>query len=99
MIEIKTSKWTSPTSILVGGASGSGKTSFTAKLIENRKELFDPPPKHVMYFFKVYQKKYDNMKQVNPEIQFMDTPPTSLNGFKDLVEGCKKDGLIVVFGM
>ena len=98
MIEIKTSKWSSPTSILIGGASGSGKTSFTAKLIRSRNEIFDPPPKHVIYFFKVYQKKYDEMKQVNPEIRFIDTPPSNFEGFRDLVEGYKKDGLMVIFG-
>ena len=97
MLEIRSSKWSSPCSIVVAGASGSGKTCFTSNLIASRHKIFNPPPKHVMYFYKIYQDKYDEMKKVSPEIRFMNTPPTTFEGFRELVEGFKKDGLMVIF--
>ena len=99
MIEIKSSKWLSPTSIIIGGASGSGKTNFVANLITNRADVFTPPQKNVIYFYKVYQEIYDLMKKKNPEILFLNTPPTSIESFKDLVKECGSGGTMVIFGM
>ena len=97
MIQVKSRKWKAPTSLLVCGASGSGKTFFTANLIANKNKIFDPPPKNVIYFFKIWQEIYDTMKTSCPEIRFIDTPPSSFEGFRDLVESYKKDGVLVIF--
>lgn len=99
MIEIKSSKWFSPTSIIVGGASGSGKTNFVANLIANRTDVFTFPQKNVIYFYKIYQEIYDLMKKKNPEILFLNTPPSSIESFVDLIKECGSGGVMVVFGM
>ena len=97
MIEVKSRKWKAPTSLLVCGASGSGKTFFAANLIANRAKIFDPAPRNVVYFYKIWQEIYDRMKENCPEIRFIDTPPSSFEGFKDLMESYKKDGVMVIF--
>lgn len=98
MIEIQSRKWKAPSSLLICGASGSGKTFFTANLIANRGKIFDPPPRNVVYFFKIWQEIYDRMKETCPEIRFINTPPSSFEGFRDLMEGYKKDdGVMVIF--
>ena len=48
----------SPTSISITGCSGSGKTYFTFRLIENRNELFSVPPIKIMYRFGVWHSMF-----------------------------------------
>lgn len=40
-----------PSGILVGGQSGSGKTTFVLKLLQKRERMFDPPPKSILYAY------------------------------------------------
>ena len=96
-LTINSKKWSTPCSLLVGGSSGSGKTTFTSNLIAERMEIFSPPPRHVLYFYKIHQLKYDLMKKTNPEIRFINAPPSSFESFKKLVESYNKECLLVIF--
>lgn len=53
-----------PTTVCVSGASGSGKTTWIAKLIKNRHQMLQPPVKKVIYFYAVWQDKFNHMKDV-----------------------------------
>ena len=90
-------RWKTPTSIVIAGPSGSGKTHFLRNLLEVKSQLFDPPPKTVIYFYKVYQEHYDYMKKLDPSIFFIDELPQTVDGFKSLVEPHKEQGSLVVF--
>ena len=90
-------RWTTPASILIAGPSGSGKTHFLYNLLKVKDKIFEPAPQAVIYFYKIYQSKYDAMKKDNPSIFFIDQLPQNLESFKSLVEPHKATGSIVVF--
>lgn len=53
-----------PFTSIVSGPTGCGKTQFTLKLIANKNELIYPPPEKILWCFGVYQKEYDEVKDV-----------------------------------
>jgi len=53
-----------PSTWIIAGGSGSGKTHFTSKLIENKERLFKPhPPRAVVLFYKQWQPLYEDMRK------------------------------------
>ena len=55
-------KFYSPSTVIVSGASGSGKTSFVYDILKESKGMFIKPPKRIIYCYGVYQNLYDEMK-------------------------------------
>jgi len=53
-----------PFTTLVAGPTGSGKTWFVFKLIENVDVMIDPPPRRMVYCYGEYQKLFDKYPQV-----------------------------------
>ena len=54
-----------PFTALVAGPTGSGKTRFVFKLIENARVMIEPPPRRVVYCYGEYQelfKKYPDVE-------------------------------------
>ena len=51
-----------PSSVIVAGPSGSGKSELVEKLLKE-KTLFDPPPKKVVYCYDRWQTRFDRMKK------------------------------------
>ena len=54
----------------VSGASHTGKSHFVAKLILNRDYMFSDRAKKVIWCYSVYQPLYDEIKTLDPFIQF-----------------------------
>ena len=50
----------SPTTAMITGPTGSGKTKFVFKLLENLNTMFDVPVDKVYYFYGVWQDSFDN---------------------------------------
>ena len=90
-------RWKTPTSVILAGPSGSGKTHFLKNLLKVKSSLFDPPPSSTIFFYKVYQEHYDDMKTEDPSIFFIDELPQSIESFKSLVEPYRNKGSIVIF--
>ena len=90
-------RWSTPSSIILAGPSGSGKTHFLKKLLNVRYSLFDPPPKTVFFFYKVYQNHYSEMKNLDSSIFFIDELPQTVESFKSLIEPYKDKGSLVIF--
>ena len=63
-------KFHAPALITLSGASGSGKTVFTDRLIRNADALFDRPVAAVMYCYTAYQDKFAAMERDIPGIVF-----------------------------
>ena len=63
-------KFHAPALITLSGASGSGKTVFTDRLIRNADALFDQPVAAVMYCYTAYQDKFAAMEREIPGIVF-----------------------------
>lgn len=65
-----------PTTILINGCTGSGKTYFCYELLKHRNELFTVPPERTIVFFSCWQKIYDLMSKL-PNVEFYKGLPSS----------------------
>ena len=68
----------SPTSIILSGVSGSGKTTFLFRLLDEN--LFDAPPSRIYYFYGTWQPAFNNREN----IEFFEGLPQS---FENLYDG------------
>ena len=57
--------------LFLSGPSGSGKTTFIVNLIKNVKDIAKDPPKIVIYFFKEWQPKFNDLAD-ELNIQFLE---------------------------
>lgn len=63
-------------SMVVSGQSGSGKSMFCLKLIENLEGMFQTPPSHIYYCYGVWQKLYEHMENSFENISFHEGVPS-----------------------
>lgn len=56
-----------PTTIMVCGSTGVGKTVLIFKVIKNRTQLFDKPPEEIIWCYGAYQEVFERYK---PDITF-----------------------------
>ena len=64
-------RFKSPTSLIVYGATSSGKTSWTDKLLRCADEMFDQPIQKIVYCYGEYQPRFLTMEGEIPNIQFV----------------------------
>ena len=84
-------QWKHPFTALVAGPTGSGKTVFTAKLIEKASIMIDPPPLKILWCYGVYQKSFQDMRNVEfhegiPDINLFDGSQRTLLILDDLMQ-------------
>ena len=66
-----------PTTIILAGATGCGKTTWLKKLLEKQDEMFKEPPQKVLYFYGVWQPMFEEME--NAGVEFIKgLPPADL---------------------
>lgn len=70
------------TSIVVSGATCSGKTSWVFRLLQNKENMFAKPPQKVLYAYGIYQPLYEQMERELPFITFHQGLPSE----EDLTE-------------
>ena len=58
------------TSISVSGATCSGKTYWTFRLLRNKDEMFIKPPQKVLYCYGIFQQLYETMEKELPFVTF-----------------------------
>ena len=63
-------------SVIVCGASNSGKTSFVVKCIKNLHKMYITPPVSVHYFYGVHQQLFDDLAKENNTVHFREGAPT-----------------------
>ena len=63
-----------PATILLSGPTGCGKTRFVRRILEER--LIEPFPTRLLWVYGEWQRDYDEVKNIYPEIEFM-------NGYTD----------------
>ena len=63
------------TSLLVVGASCSGKTHFVADLVRHRSVMFDPEPVEIYWVYNSWQELYTQLQHDVPSIKFIDYIP------------------------
>ena len=87
---------THPFSMLVAGGRGAGKTEFVKKLLRFRFAYLTPPPDRVVWCYtKLQQKLYQELLNINPEIEYVLGIPTNLEEMFD----ASKNNLIVLDDM
>lgn len=55
----------SPFTMVIAGATGSGKSFWVKKLIEEAQSISKPPPSKIIYFYGEYQPIFGQMEHVN----------------------------------
>ncbi len=84
-----------PFSCIVAGPSGSGKSVFTVKLIEQASEIIEPPPEHVQWCYGVFQNFFHEIRGVEfqqglPLVQTFDGKRRTLLVIDDLMQEADK---------
>ncbi|WP_143213192.1 hypothetical protein, partial [Acinetobacter baumannii] len=67
-----------PFTMIVSGPTGSGKTVWIQKLLNNRLSTIDPSPQSILWFFAQDQPTYSQMKRTIPGIKFIKGLPSNL---------------------
>ena len=65
-----------PFTMIVAGPTRSGKTTWVAKLIQNRLRQIKPTPSRILWCYMHWQPMYTNLKKLMPEIIWGDALPT-----------------------
>ena len=71
--------------LFVSGPSRCGKTVFVAKLIENIQSFAKQPPSMILYVYKVWQDKYDEMRLLG--VNFMEDNENIVEKIKSTANG------------
>ena len=78
--------------LFVSGPSRCGKTVFVSKLIENIQSFAKQPPKSIIYVYKVWQDKYDEMSMMG--INFIEDHENIVDQIKSSAKG---QAILVIF--
>merc|ERR1712081_46978 len=78
--------------LFVSGPSRCGKTVFVAKLIENIQSFAKQPPTSIIYVYKVWQDKYDEMESLG--VNFMKDSENIIDNIKSTAKG---QSVLVIF--
>ena len=65
-----------PFTMIVAGPTRSGKTTWVARLLQNRLRQIIPTPSRIIYCFVHEQPMYEELKRLMPFIEFYDAMPT-----------------------
>ena len=57
-------RWLHPFTAIVAGPTGSGKTYFMMRFIDNVQEMIVPPPQKIIWYYGQWQDAYRNVKNV-----------------------------------
>merc|ERR1712101_2812 len=78
--------------LFVSGPSRCGKTVFISKLIENIQRFSKQPPRSIIYVYKVWQDKYEEMQSLG--INFMEDNEKAVENIKSTARG---QPILVIF--
>ena len=69
-------KFETPSTIVMSGATSTGKSWLIYKILKHAKGMFTSPPKKIIYCYGVYQDLYDEMQRDIPNIECFSGLPT-----------------------
>ena len=78
-------KFQSPSTWIISGMTGSGKTTWLYKLLTHKNSMFEEPPRRVMYCYSIWTKLFDDMEK-NFNVEFVQGMPTS-EKLKEIFDG------------
>ena len=68
-----------PFTMIVSGATLSGKTSWVKTLLKHKESMISPAPKKILFCYKYWQPSYTEMMQSIPEMMFHQGMPNPLD--------------------
>lgn len=80
--------------VLCQGASGSGKTSFIKRIIEERNHMFFKVPSKIIFIYSIYQSIYDEIAKMADDIVFIRYIPNE-NDLHEMVKDIDHALLII----
>ena len=87
-----------PSTMILAGQTGSGKSFFTKKLLSSKKNIFAPSaPKHTILFYREWQKLYDEMKEEKLINEFVRGMPDEKQLKTKMEKYIKKGGCLLIF--
>ena len=87
-----------PSTMILAGQTGSGKSFFTKKLLTSKKYIFAPSsPKHTILFYREWQKLYDEMKEEKLIDEFVKGMPDEKQLKAKMEKYVKKGGCLIIF--
>jgi|GWRWMinimDraft_12_1066020.scaffolds.fasta_scaffold09482_1 hypothetical protein len=87
-----------PSTMILAGQTGSGKSFFTKKLLSSKKYIFAPSsPKHTILFYREWQKLYDEMKEEKLIDEFVKGMPDEKQLKAKMEKYVKKGGCLIIF--
>lgn len=66
-----------PFTLIVNGATSSGKTWWVKRLLKNANEMLSKPVDKILYFYSIYQNIYSDMEKEIENIQFCEGLPSA----------------------
>lgn len=68
-----------PFSMLVAGGRKAGKTEFTKALIRHSTQMIEPTPQRIIWCYTKHQQDlYEELKEINPQIEYIEGIPTNM---------------------
>lgn len=80
-------RFKSPTSLIAYGATSSGKTSWTEKLLRCVDDMFDKPIRRIVYCYGEFQPRFLKMENEIPNIKFVEGFPEDIYNLFDQTPG------------
>lgn len=74
--------------MIVSGPTNAGKTTFVTQLIQHREEMFDTPPRRVLWFHGIHQPAHAELQKLGVQLQ---------QGFPNDLEALLRPSDLVVF--
>ena len=81
-----------PFTCLVVGPTGSGKSHFVARLLQNKDVMISPTPDRIYWCYDEYQPLFEEVSNKLPKVQF-------LQGFREEIDqeiNCTKNSLLIL---
>ena len=80
-----------PTTILVAGPTGSGKTELVSRMLRDSRGYFSDDIHEIRYHYGAWQERFDSMKQEDSRYVFVPGVPTTT----DLPDGSKHTVMVI----
>lgn len=75
----------SPFTMIINGPTGSGKSTFIKRLLDNPSRFIQPPPERILYYYGAWQPLFNEMKGVTFERQLPSSFEEVLDGRPTLI--------------
>ena len=96
-MEVCSLKWSVPFSCILSGPSQSGKTEIIRNILKYNHLLMEKKFDIIFYFYKTYQKTYDDIEKSGIKIFFLNSLITNEESLFNLIENYTDKNILLIF--